>query len=168
MAPPMPPRGGRVTMDGNHRDWGFVMYTIVLALDGSDGSDRAIPVAEGLARRDGARIVVAHARTHALETAVEAALHNRVDAIAASGVACTLEIRNSLEGDEAKTLAAVSRETDAGLIVIASRGRGPFAGALLGSTTQRLLPLAACPVLVVPGGYTGHTFETAERTTVEA
>jgi nucleotide-binding universal stress UspA family protein len=144
------------------------MYTIVLALDGSDGSDRAIPVAEGLARRDGARIVVAHARTHALETAVEAALHNRVDAIAETGVACTLEIRDSLDGEEAKTLAAVAHDVDAALIVIASRGRGPFRGALLGSTTQRLLPLASIPVLVVPGAYTGHGFETAERTAAEA
>lgn len=155
-------------MKRNHHDWGFAMYTIVLALDGSDGSDRAIPVAEGLARRDGARIVVAHARTHALETAVEAALHNRVDAIAETGVDCTLEIRDSLDGDEAKTLAAVARDVDAALIVIASRGRGPFRGALLGSTTQRLLPLATIPVLVVPGAYTGDSFETAERTAAEA
>lgn len=34
--------------------------TIVLALDGSEDSQRAIPVAAELARRDGARIVVAH------------------------------------------------------------------------------------------------------------
>jgi nucleotide-binding universal stress UspA family protein len=144
------------------------MYTIVLALDGSDGSDRAVPVAEALARRDGARIVVAHVRTHALETAVEAVLHNRVEEMADSGVDCTLEIRDSLDGEEAKALAAIAHETGAGLIVIASRGRGPFAGALLGSTTQRLLPLAACPVLVVPGAYTGHGFEAAERTAAEA
>ena len=144
------------------------MYTIVLALDGSDGSDRAIPVAEGLARRDGARIVVAHARTHALETAVEAVLRNRVDAMAESGVNCTLEIRDSIDGDEAKVLAGIAREAEAGLIVIASRGRGLFKGALLGSTTQRLLPLAACPVLVVPGGYTGQGFEAAERIAAEA
>jgi nucleotide-binding universal stress UspA family protein len=52
--------------------------------------------------------------------------------------------------------------------VIASRGRGPFRGALLGSTTQRLLPLATIPVLVVPGAYTGQGFETAERTAAEA
>ena len=155
-------------MDQYHLDWGFLMYTIVLALDGSDGSDRAIPVAEGLARRDGARIVVAHARTHALETAVEAVLRNRVDGIADSGVQCSIEIRDGLYCDEAEILASVARDVDAGLIVIASRGRGPFAGALLGSTTQRLLPLATCPVLVVPGAYTGQSFEAAEPAAAEA
>jgi nucleotide-binding universal stress UspA family protein len=144
------------------------MYTIVLALDGSEGASRALPVAERLARRDGARIVVAHARTHALETAVEAELHNRVNALGGAGIESSLAIRDSLDGEEAKVIAGVAHEAGAGLIVIASRGRGPFAGALLGSTTQRLLPLAECPVLVVPGGYTGPVLEVAETAEVEA
>jgi nucleotide-binding universal stress UspA family protein len=147
------------------------MYrTIVLALDGSEGSERALPVAEEYARRDGARIVVAHARTHALETAIEAALHIRVDAMSQSGVETSLDVRDSLEEDEAKAkaIAAVAHDAEADLIVIASRGRGPFAGALLGSTTQRLLPIAACPVLVVPGGYTGGGLETAESSAIGA
>ena len=144
------------------------MSIIVLALDGSEGSDRAIPVALEFARRDAAGIVVAHARTHALETAIEATLHATVDAIAESGVECSLAIRGSLDGEEAKVIAEIADEADAGLIVIASRGRGPFAGALLGSTTQRLVPMAACPVLVVPGAYTGRGLDTAERVAVEA
>jgi nucleotide-binding universal stress UspA family protein len=145
------------------------MYrTIVLALDGSEGSERALPVAEAYARRDGARIVVAHARTHALETAIEAELHSRVDALTRSGVEGSLDVREGLEGDEARAIAAVARDAEADLIVIASRGRGPFAGALLGSTTQRLLPIAECPVIVVPGGYTGHGLETADSSAIEA
>jgi nucleotide-binding universal stress UspA family protein len=147
------------------------MYrTIVLALDGSEGSERAVPVAEEYARRDGARIVVAHARTHALETAIEAALHNRVDALSQSGIECSLDVRDSLEEDDAKAaaIAAVAHDAEADLIVIASRGRGPFAGALLGSTTQRLLPIATCPVVVVPGGYTSRGLETAESSAIEA
>ena len=147
------------------------MYrTIVLALDGSEGSERAVPVAEDYARRDGARIVVAHARTHALETAIEAALHDRVDALSQSGIETSLDVRDSLEEDDAKAeaIAAVAHDAEADVIVIASRGRGPFAGALLGSTTQRLLPIAACPVVVVPGGYTGRGLETAESSAIEA
>ena len=52
--------------------------------------------------------------------------------------------------------------------MIASRGRGPFKGAVLGSTTQRLLPLAGCPVLVVPGGYTGEGLVAADSAVAEA
>ena len=155
-------------MNGNHQDWGFAMSTIVLALDGSEGSERAIPVAVEFAGRDAVRVVVAHARTHAIEPAIEATLHARVDAIAASDVECSLEIRDSLMGDEAKVIAGIADEVEAGLIVIASRGRGPFKGALLGSTTQRLLPIAACPVLVVPGGGPGPGLEAAERAAAEA
>jgi hypothetical protein len=48
-------------------------------------------------------------------------------------------IRDTLFGDEAQTIADVAQDAEASLIVIASRGRGPFMGAVLGSTTQRLL-----------------------------
>ena len=145
------------------------MYrTIVLALDGSEGSNRAIPVAEAYARRDAAQIVVAHARTHALETAIEHRLHMQVERLSESGIETTTIIRDTLFGDEAQMIADVAREAEADLIVIASRGRGPFTGALLGSTTQRLLPIASCPVLVVPGGYTGLELETATPVAIEA
>lgn len=142
--------------------------TIVLALDGSEGSNRAIPVAEGYARRDGARIVVAHARTHALETSIEDTLHAHVEQLSRSGIETSIIIRDTLFGDEAHTISDIAKDTEASLIVIASRGRGPFTGAVLGSTTQRLLPLAGCPVLVVPGSYTGSMPVAAESTAVEA
>jgi nucleotide-binding universal stress UspA family protein len=145
------------------------MYrTIVLALDGSEGSNRAIPVAVAYARRDAAQIVVAHARTHALETAIEHRLDMQVERLSRSGIETATIVRDTLFGNEAPMIADVAREAEADLIVIASRGRGPFAGALLGSTTQRLLPIAACPVLVVPGGYTGQGVETAVPVAIEA
>jgi nucleotide-binding universal stress UspA family protein len=72
------------------------MYgSLILALDGSEGSDRAIPVAEQYARRDGARIVVAHARTHALETTTEDALHAHVEQLSRSGIETSMIIRDS-------------------------------------------------------------------------
>jgi nucleotide-binding universal stress UspA family protein len=145
------------------------MYgSLILALDGSEGSDRAIPVAEQYARRDGARIVVAHARTHALETTTEDALHAHVEQLSRSGIETSMVIRDTLFGDEAQTIADVAQDAGASLIVIASRGRGPFTGAVLGSTTQRLLALAGCPVLVVPGGYTGDGLVIAESSAAEA
>jgi nucleotide-binding universal stress UspA family protein len=129
-----------------------IMYrTIVLALDGSEGADRAVPVAADLARRDNARVVIAHAQTRALETAIDAALERQVDDLRASGVHADVATAHAtIEGREADAIAQIAHDHDADLVVIAGRGRSPFVGAVLGSVTQRLLHVSDAPVLVIP------------------
>jgi nucleotide-binding universal stress UspA family protein len=51
-------------------------------------------------------------------------------------------------GDPAAELADVSRDLD--LLVCGSHGRGPLRAVLLGSVTERLLRIAACPIVIVP------------------
>jgi nucleotide-binding universal stress UspA family protein len=60
-------------------------------------------------------------------------------------VPCRAEARI---GDPAVELAAVSHGVD--LLVCGSQGRGPLHAVLLGSVTERLLRIAACPVVIVP------------------
>jgi nucleotide-binding universal stress UspA family protein len=60
-------------------------------------------------------------------------------------VPCRAEARI---GDPAVELADASRDLD--LLVCGSRGRGPLRAVALGSVTERLLRLAACPVVIVP------------------
>ena len=56
--------------------------------------------------------------------------------------------RHALDGNGAALLSEFSTAVD--LVVVGSRGRGGFAGMLLGSTSQQVLHHTACPVMVVP------------------
>ncbi|ADH93303.1 universal stress protein [Arcanobacterium haemolyticum] len=55
---------------------------------------------------------------------------------------------HAIEGNPAQVLVEFSKEVD--LLVIGTRGRGGFAGLLLGSTSQSVLAITECPTMVVP------------------
>jgi nucleotide-binding universal stress UspA family protein len=55
-------------------------------------------------------------------------------------------------GVAAEQLVRIAEEEAAALLVLGSRGRGPFKGALLGSVSTDAVATASCPVLVVPPG----------------
>jgi nucleotide-binding universal stress UspA family protein len=57
------------------------------------------------------------------------------------------------EGHAAQVLLDASEGAE--LLVVGSRGRGGFTGALLGSTSQHCAQHATCPVVVVRGSGTG-------------
>jgi nucleotide-binding universal stress UspA family protein len=59
----------------------------------------------------------------------------------------TVELE-AVEGDPAQTLRAAALGAD--LLVVGCRGRGGFAGLLLGSVSQRVAQHPPCPVVVVP------------------
>lgn len=58
--------------------------------------------------------------------------------------------RHALDGSPAALLTEFSTAVD--LVVVGTRGRGGFAGLLLGSTSQTVLHHSTCPVMVVPHG----------------
>jgi nucleotide-binding universal stress UspA family protein len=73
------------------------------------------------------------------------------DAIARVDGAGDVEVL-TLHGAPAAVLAAAAEEAD--LLVVGSRGRGGFAGLLLGSVSARCAQLGPCPVVIVPGDKT--------------
>ncbi len=132
---------------------------ILLAVDGSEYSERAIPVAAEMAKKFGSEVIVFHVRgtavgravVYAPETVDEAAA--LVDRVAKwlkdEGVSARGEVVTSIHGREAREILETAKAEDADLIVMGSRGLGDLAGLLVGSVTHKVLHLTDRPVLVV-------------------
>jgi nucleotide-binding universal stress UspA family protein len=137
---------------------------IVLALDGSEPSDRVIPVAKDLAAPGSARIDIVHVRelivgraggqtARANEDELEVRVRAQAKALSDAGYDTHLHIETTVGGGPAHVIAALADKIGADVIVVGTRGHTPVAGLLLGSVTQRLLHIARCPVLAIPPQY---------------
>jgi nucleotide-binding universal stress UspA family protein len=137
--------------------------TIVLALDGSEGSRRGIPFARELARQGGGRVVIAHVREQAVtkgggapphEDEIQASIDREAEEISQQGIETNVETGTVVLGGPAHAINEIADGAGADLIITGTRGHSPVSGLLLGSVTLRLLHIAKCPVLAVPPGVT--------------
>ena len=145
------------------------MKTILVAADGSDGSDRAIVFGATLVKAFDARLVIANVKGgHGLPgelfrrfTAEQSAFLE--EALAAQSASVLEKARNrareqgvtavrldSLGGDVCQAIMECADEANADAIVVGKRGTGRIAGVLLGSVSQKLVSLATRVVIVVP------------------
>jgi nucleotide-binding universal stress UspA family protein len=135
---------------------------ILLGVDGSEHGLRAAKVAGDLARSLQAqrlRIVVAYDAIPPflgepnLQRAIDARLiqANAVLEAAVQAVGdVSAEIHTELiEGSAAEAIIEVANTRESDLIVMGSRGLGRITGAVLGSTSQKVVAYAPCPVLIV-------------------
>jgi nucleotide-binding universal stress UspA family protein len=132
---------------------------ILLPVDGSEPSHRAIAVAGELAIKLGAEIVVLHAQEHvatmkaAYEVESQGEAHQLVDGCVRTlkdlGASARGDVATSGYDRAARVILEVAEEEHADLVVMGSRGLSDFAGLVLGSVTHKVLHLAHCPVLVV-------------------
>ena len=139
---------------------------IVVGVDGSDGSSRALRFAVEEATRRRAALAVVHVwhqpepigpvatQMWAYQASVEKASQTLLDTMTASlrpaseGHPGPRSIeRISTEGYPSHALVACARDAD--LLVVGARGRGGFTGLLLGSVSLRCLHHAPCPIAVV-------------------
>ena len=123
------------------------LRTIAVGWDGSAEAAAAVAAASAVARPGGAEL--------RLVEVVDRAGRERGQAAALEGVIASLpdDVRAEpvvLEGDPVDALAAQSERAD--LLVLGSRGYGPYRAVLLGSVSGRVVRTAACPVIVVPRG----------------
>ena len=134
---------------------------ILVAVDHSEMSDRAVLAARDLAVLSKGEIWVLHLREREMgaKTGVlridettedaDAQVAASVEVLTEAGVKAHGEVRNTIFGYAAREIVNDASEVDADVIVMGSRGRGDIAGLLLGSTAHKVIHLSDRPVLVV-------------------
>lgn len=133
---------------------------VLIAVDGSAHSERALQVAGELAELAGAEARVVHVREILLfprsgevsdEDRVEAAevLERAAEKLRAAGVKVTTVLRTSVNGQVCREILDEADSWHATLLVLASRGLSDIAGIVIGSTAHKLLHLSHLPILVV-------------------
>ena len=134
---------------------------ILVAVDHSEMSDRAVRAARDLAVLSKGEEWVLHLREREVgakvgvlvmdETTAEAdgRVAASVEVLTQAGVKAHGEVRNTIFGHAAREIVDDAIEVDADVIVLGSRGRGDLAGLLLGSTAHKVIHLSDRPVLVV-------------------
>ena len=139
---------------------------IVVAMDFSETSERALRVAIDFARATGARIHLVHSymelpqqlmRRNAwipegvwdrLKKEDGERLEQYREQVQAAGIDVAV---HQTEIQPSEGIAAKAAELGADLIVMGTRGMSGLKHVLLGSTAERTLRAAPCPVLTVPG-----------------
>jgi nucleotide-binding universal stress UspA family protein len=134
---------------------------ILVAVDHSEISDRAVLAARDLAVLSKGEVWVLHLRERevAVKTGVamtaesadeaNAAVSAAVEVLTQAGVKAHGDIRTTLFGYAAREIVDDAIEHDADLIVMGSRGRSDLVGFILGSTAHKVIHLTDRPVLIV-------------------
>jgi len=132
---------------------------ILLSVDGSEESSRAVQATMELAKLAGSDVLVFHvlereaSRGGVFEMEVPEAAQEAVDdavrTLKDAGVSVRGEIKRGIYGRVAGDLLDEARAFGAGVIVMGSRGLTDLSGMLLGSVAHKTIHLAECPVLVV-------------------
>ena len=134
-----------------------VVSKVVVGVDGSPDSEKALAWAEDYATRTGADLVLVTAWQWPTSYGVPLAYDEWDPSIDAQKVLDKAMTGLSLpdervhprvmQGSAAEVLAAASRDAD--LVVVGTRGHGSIAGAILGSVSSHCVHHAHCPVVVV-------------------
>lgn len=134
---------------------------ILVPVDHSAVSDRAVLAARDLAQLSSGEVWVLHLREFDVggragalpprETRDEAdaEVAASVEILTKAGVKAHGVVKNTMHGHAAREIVADAIELGCDVIVMGSRGRGDLAGLVIGSTTHKVIHLTDKPVLIV-------------------
>src|SRR5579859_5139449 len=127
------------------------MYEKVLvAIDHSPASDRALAAAKELAALSKGEVWVMHVREREVIPRMGLVpTEEGGEAEDEAGVTAHAEVVDVPFGRAGQEIVELAKQHDVGVIVMGSRGRSELAGLVLGSTAHKVIHLADRPVLVV-------------------
>jgi nucleotide-binding universal stress UspA family protein len=134
---------------------------ILVAVDHSEISDRALAAARDLALLSKGEVWILHLREREIITKTSVVMTDEtereatsmievaVDKLIAAGVKAYGHVGTTIFGYAARSIVDDAIEHDVDVIVMGSRGRGDLAGLVLGSTAHKVIHLTDRPVLIV-------------------
>lgn len=126
-------------------------HRILVALDGSDFAEQALPYAEMLASEMSAEIVLLAVPQAPDEAQGESESQAYLNEVASTLQQHDLKVQTVVAGRApADTIIEHAATDNADLIILVTRGRGGVARLLLGSVAAKVVHGASCPVLLVP------------------
>ena len=126
--------------------------TVLLAYIRTPDGDAALAAAVDEARRRATKAVVVNVTRPVAEVDSPMSAEQALDAVAAlfEGAGVDVEVRQlPASPDRAGAILAVMSEIQPELVVIGMHKRNPMGELIIGSTSQRIIRGAECPVLVV-------------------
>lgn len=160
-----PPGNATAAPDPATVELALELRQILVPLDFSAHAMKALHYATGFARLSGAKLILLHVTEpivypsdfgyvplppNTLEENFQRDARDRLEAVAAeqakAGVTCEVALRL---GKPYHEIAAAAREHQVDLVVITTHGYTGLTHVLLGSTAERVVRHAPCPVLVV-------------------
>jgi nucleotide-binding universal stress UspA family protein len=138
---------------------------ILVPVDYSKESEHALAFAVGFAEQFGAELVVIHVQyipadvypytlyiTDKVRQDIRAREQERLESWCSERGKGGANLRTLVEIGEARSLLPdLARREDVDLVVIGTRGSSGLRHLVLGSTAERVVRLAPCPVITVPG-----------------
>lgn len=131
---------------------------VLLAVDGSEHSAKAVPVAADIAKKSDGEVVVFHVREFQVARGASFPLEDGVRAqelvdgvtaeLTAEGVKAHGVVEPHLVGQAARAILTQAEVEGADTIVMGSHGHSDLTGLLLGSVAHKVIQLSHCPVVV--------------------
>ncbi len=133
---------------------------VLLATDGSDGSEAAIRMAAELADKTGSELHLVHVGPLATTSGMDSGSgRERMeeetddmlghDARRIEALGGNVAEAHHRRGDAAESIVSLGKEINAGVIVVGSRGLGGLRRIFEGSVSDQVVREAHCPVMVV-------------------